>query len=150
MKRSLREKLYKTERIVDLCGCVPLALCIVGSLLSDYTEDKLIKHLEQEPMTILQGDGESFQMAIKAFFDLLIKAEQNALFLTSMFPGSFDGDGAEAILRDNSDPGTLPISILRSLKNKSLVEQTHSRRYQLHPLIRAFAKRLVKVPILNF
>ena len=40
------------------------------------------------------------------------------------------------------DPGTLPISILRSLKNKSLVEQTHARRYQLHPRIRAFAKKI--------
>ena len=59
-----------------------------------------------------------------------------------MFLGSFDGDAAEAVLRANLDPGTLPISTLRSLKNKSLVEQTHSRRYQLHPLIRAFAKTI--------
>ena len=139
---EIRKKLCKTERIVDLCGCVPLALCIVGSLLSDYTEEKLIKHLEQEPMTILQDDGESFQMAIKASFDLLTKAEQDALVLISMLPGSFDGDAAEAVLTANSDSGTLPISTLRSLKNKSLVEQTHSRKYQLHPLIRAFAKKI--------
>ena len=46
---EIREKLCKTERIVVLCGCVPLALCLVGSLLSDYTEDKIIKYLEQEP-----------------------------------------------------------------------------------------------------
>lgn len=35
---------------------------------------------------------------------------------------------------------TLPISILRSLKNRSLVEQPSSQRYQLHSLIKAFAK----------
>ena len=139
---EIRKKLCKTEKIVDLCGCVPLALRIVGSLLSDYTEEKLIKHLEQEPMTILQDDGESFQMAIKTSFDLLSKAEQNALVVMSMFPGSLDVDAAEAVLRTYSDPGTLPISTLRSLKNKSLVEQTPSRRYQLHPLIRAFAKKI--------
>ena len=139
---EIRKKLCKTQKIVDLCGCVPLALCIVGSLLSDYTEEKLIKHLEQEPMTILQDDGESFQMAIKASFDLLTKAEQDALVVMSIFPGSLDVDAAEAVLRTYSDPGTLPISTLRSLKNKSLVEQTHSRRYQLHPLIRAFAKKI--------
>ena len=140
--QEVREKLCKAEKIVDLCGCVPLALCIVGSLLSDYTEEKLIKHLEQEPMTILQDDGESFQMAIKTSFDLLTKAEQDALVVISMFPGSLDVDAAETVLRACSDPGTLPISTLRSLKNKSLVEQTHSRRYQLHPLIRAFAKKI--------
>ena len=141
-EEEIRKKLCETQRIVHLCGCVPLALCIVGSLLSDYTEEKLIKHLEQEPLTILQDDGESFQMAIKASFDLLTKAEQDALVLISMFPGSFDGDATEAVLRANLDPGTLPISTLRSLKNKLLVEQRRSRRYQLHPLIRAFAKKI--------
>ena len=139
---EIRRKLCKTEKIVDLCGCVPLALCIVGSLLSDYTEEKLIKHLEQEPMTILQDDGESFQMAIKTSFHLLTKAEQDALVVMSMFPGSLDVDAAEAVLTAYLDPGILPISTLRSLKNKSLVEQIHSRRYQLHPLIRAFAKKI--------
>ena len=135
---EIRKKLCKTEKIVDLCGCVPLALCIVGSLLSDYTEEKLIKHLEQEPMTILQ----SVQMAIKTSFDLLTKAERDALVVMSMFPGSFDSDAAKAVITSCLDFGTLPISTLRSLKNRSLVEQTHFRRYQLHPLIRAFAKKI--------
>ena len=139
---EIRKKLCKTEKIVDLCGCVPLALCIVGSLLSDYTEEKLIEHLEQEPMTILQDDGESFQMAIKTSFDLLTKAERDALVVMSVFPGSFDGDAADAVITSCLDSGTLPISTLRSLKNRSLVEQTHFRRYQLHPLIRAFANKI--------
>ena len=34
----------------NLCGCVPLALCIVGSLLSDYSEETLIESLEKEPL----------------------------------------------------------------------------------------------------
>ena len=139
---EIRKKLCKTEKIVDLCGCVPLALCIVGSLLSDYTEEKLISHLEEEPMTILQDDGESFQMAIKTSFDLLTEAERDALVVMSIFPGSFDGDAADAVITSCSDSGTLPISTLRSLKKRSLVEQTHSHRYQLHPLIRAFAKKI--------
>ena len=42
-----RQKLSQTVKIVNLCGFVPLALCIVGSLLSDYTEDRLIKSLEK-------------------------------------------------------------------------------------------------------
>ena len=139
---EIRKKLCKTEKIVNLCGCVPLALRIVGSLLSDYTEEKLIKHLEQDPMTILQDDGESFQMAIKTSFDLLTEAERDALVVMSIFPESFDGDAADAVITSCSDSGTLPISTLRSLKNRSLVEQAHSRRYQLHPLIRAFAKKI--------
>ena len=93
-------------------------------------------------MTVLQDDGESFKMAIKTSFDLLTKAERDALVVMSMFPGSFDGDAADAVITTCSDSGTLPISTLRSLKSKSLVEQTHSRRYQLHPLIRTFAKNI--------
>ena len=139
---EIRKKLSKTEKIVELCGCVPLALCIVGSLLSDYTEERLVKHLEEEPMTLLKDDGESVQTAIKTSFDLLNKPEQDALVLMSVFPGSFDSSAAEAVIRACSDPGSLPIAILRSLKNRSLLEQPRSCRYQLHPLVRSFAKEI--------
>jgi len=104
-------------------------------------------------MTLLKDDGESVQTAIKTSFDVLPKAEQDALVLMSVFPGSFDCDAAEAVIRNSLDPGSLPVSILRSLKNRSLVEQPRSRRYQLHPLIRAFAKEIDQTkpepPLLN-
>ena len=140
---EIRKKLSKTKAIVELCGYVPLALCIVGSLLSDYTEEKVIASLEKEQMIVLDDDNESVQAAIKTSFDLLTKVEQNALILMSMFPGSFYCDAAEVVIKACSDPKrTLPVSTLRSLKNRSLVEQPCSRRYQLHPLIRAFAKKI--------
>ena len=139
---DIRKKLSQTEKIVELCGCVPLALCIVGSLLSDYTEEKLIQHLEEEPMAVLQDDSESVQTAIKTSFDLLAKAEQDALVLMSIFPGSFNCYAAEAVITSLSSSGTLPVSILRSLRNRSLIEQPHPRSYQLHPLICAFAKEI--------
>ena len=47
--QGVRLKLSRAEKIVELCGCVPLALIIVGSLLSDYTEERLIKQLEKQP-----------------------------------------------------------------------------------------------------
>ena len=43
VEESVRVVLSQTKKLVELCGCVPLALCIVGSLLSDYTEDELIR-----------------------------------------------------------------------------------------------------------
>ena len=141
---EIRKKLCKTEKIAELCGYVPLALCIVGSLLADYTEESLIKHLEEEPMSLLEDEDVSFRTAIKTSFDFLTKSEQDALVLLSVFPGSFDCDAAEAVIRGCSDTGVMPISILRSLKNRSLIEQPRSRRYQLHPLVRAFAKEIAK------
>ena len=138
------EKISKVETILELCGCVPLALSIVGSLLSDYPEEKIVEHLEKEPMTILEDGDESFQKAIMNSFALLTKAEKDALVAVSIFPGSFHYNAAEAVLKETLGPETPPITTLRSLNNRSLVvvELVDSHRYQLHSLIRAFAKKI--------
>lgn len=140
--KEVRKKLSKTEEIVELCGFVPLALCVVGSLLLDFPEERLIKNLKEKPLEVLKDDQISVKKAIKTSFDLLEKPEQDALVLMSVFPGSFDSDAAEAIVEACANSRTLPISILRSLKNRSLVEQPSSQRYQLHSLIKAFAKNV--------
>ena len=149
---DVRSKLCKTERLVELCGGIPLALCIVGSLLSDFTEEKLVKHLEKQPLTVLKDDETSVENAIKTSFDLLTQAEHKEAFvLLSVFPGPFKSDAAEAVMKACSIPGTLPGSILRSLKNRSLLEQPSPRIYQMHPLIQALAKKLgdAEYPILS-
>ena len=139
-------KLSRAEKIVELCGCVPLALCTVRSLLSDYTEERLIKQLEKQPLAVLQGDDSherSMENAIKTSFDLLTQAEHKEAFvLMSVFSGPFNSDAAEAVMEACSIAGTLPDSILRSLKNRSLLEQPSPRIYQMHPLIQAFAKKI--------
>ena len=141
--KEIGENLSKTEEIVKLCGRVPLALCIVGSLLSDYTEERLVNDLEKEPMKLLDDGNESIERVIKTSFDLLSKDKQDSLVLMSVFPGSFDSDAAVAVIsRACSESGTLPVYVLRCLKNSSLVEQPSPRRYQLHPLIRAFGKKI--------
>ena len=146
--QEVRKKLSETEKLVELCDCVPLALCIVGPLLSDYPEEKLIKTLEEEPLKVLEDDQISLEKAIKASFDLLTNVEQDAFVLMSVFPGPFNSDAAEAVMGDCLTSGTLPISIIRSLKNRSLVEQPSTHRYQLHSLIKAFAKKIGRAELL--
>ena len=128
------------DTIATLCGCVPLALSIVGSLLSDYPGEMLIEHLKREPMDILEGNSESFCKAIANSFDLLKETEQDALIALSVFPGSFDCKAAKAVFHGCS--GSIPIMTLRSLKTRSLQEQAGYARYELHPLVRAFAKKI--------
>ncbi|XP_068747827.1 uncharacterized protein [Montipora capricornis] len=142
--RTQIEEFSEVETIVELCGCVPLALSIVGPLLSDYPEERIIKHLEKEPMTILEDGDESFQKAITNSFDLLTKTEKDALTALSIFPRSFDYNAAEAVFKETLGPETTPITTLRSLNNRSLVvvERAGSHRYQMHPLIRVFAKKI--------
>ena len=118
----------------------------MGSLLSDYTEERLIKQLEKQPLAVLQDDDSherSMGNAIKTSFDLLTQAEHKEAFvLMSVFLGPFNSDAAEAVMEACSIAGTLPDSILRSLKNRSLLEQPSPGVYQMHPLIQAFAKKI--------
>ena len=140
---EIGKNLSRTEEIVKLCGYVPLALCIVGSLLSDYPEEMLVKDLKKEPMRLLDDGNESIESVIKTSFDVLSKDKQYALVLMSIFPGSFDSDAAVAVIpKACSEFENPPVSVLLSLKRSSLVEQPSPRRYQLHPLIRAFEKKI--------
>ena len=137
-----KQKLTQTARMVELCGCVPLALCIVGSLLSDYKEDELIGGLQKKPLDVLRDDELSLENTIQTSFDLLNQREQKTLVILSVFPGAFDSDAAKAVIAATTDSGELPMMILRSLKNRSLLEKPSSDRYQVHQLIQAFAKKI--------
>ena len=141
----IKKVLSKTTKLVELCGCVPLALCIVGSLLSDYTEDELIDSLGEKPLEVLkedESDDNSVKKAIKTSFDVLSESEKAALVVMSAFPGSFSSEAAKVVIIQCTNCTTQPISILRSLKNRSLNEQPASHRYQIHPLIQAFLKSI--------
>ena len=139
-ERKIQLQSSDLDTIAKLCGFAPLALSIVGSLLSDFPAKRVIENLEKEPMKILEGNSESFRKAIANSFDLLSDAEQDALVALSVFPGSFDCKAADVALQECSKSNSIPI--LNSLKNRSLVEQAGILRYQLHPLIRAFAKMI--------
>ena len=137
------QELSQTKRIVELCACVPMALCIVGSLLSYFKEDRLIASLEKEPLDFLQDDEMSLENTIQTSFDLLNPKEQQALAILSMFPGSFESDAAETVIAAKTDSsGAQPMVILQSLINRSLLEQPCSGRYQVHQLIQVFAKKV--------
>ena len=139
-ERKIQLQSPDLDTIAKLCGFVPLALSIVGSLLSDFPAIRLIENLEKEPMNILEGNSESFRKAIANSFDLLSNAEQDALVALSVLPGSFDCKAAEVALQECSKSNSIPI--LYSLKIRSLLEPAGFSRYKLHPLIRAFAKMI--------
>ena len=142
-ERKLQLQSSDLDTIAKLCGFVPLALSIVGSLLSDFPAKSLIKNLQKEPMDILEGYSESFCKAIANSFDLLKEDEQDALIALSVFSGSFDYIAAEVALQQCSKSN--PVVILRSLQIRSLLEQASQfSRYKLHPLVREFGKKIGK------
>ena len=140
---SGRVKLSQIEKLVELCVCVPLALCIVGSCFQTALKmHELIRRLDEKPTDVLKedlSDDNSLEKAIKSFFDFLGKSEREALLLTCAFPGSFDATAGNALISVCHEQ---PQLILRSLKNRSLVEMTAPQRYQVHQLIQAYAKKI--------
>ncbi|XP_029198310.2 uncharacterized protein LOC114963303 [Acropora millepora] len=141
-----RKTLTLTKKLVELCACVPMALCIVGSLLSDYNEARLVASLKKEPLEVMESDEMSLKNAIQTSFDFLTPEEQKALAIMSVFPGSFDSDAAEAVFAagTNINSEAQLMRILRSLKNRSLLEHTSSERYQVHQFIQAFSNMICK------
>ena len=142
---KIRGNLCQTEKITRLCGYAPLALCISGSLLAEnsFTEDSLIESLQQKPMIVLEQGSESVQMAIETSFHRLKGDQQDALVVLSIFPDTFDEAAAKVVIPANSCRESLPVSALDFLKTTSLVDElSQSGRYQLHPLIRSFVKRV--------
>ena len=142
-----RAKFAKVEKLVELCCFVPLALCIAGSLLSDYNEDELIKSLEEEPSDVLQvgrrsTDQTSVEKSIKRSFEILNEVEQKALILLCVFPGSFNSDAAKSLIANCTPNAAESVSILRELKDRSLVEQLRPCRYQVHQFIQTFVQKI--------
>jgi len=142
-----RPKLCNVDKLVELCGFVPLALCIAGSLLSDLNEDDLIKSLEEEPSDVLQvgrrsTDQTSVEKSINKSFEILNEVEQKALVLLSVFPVSFNFDAAKSLIAICTTIQSKSVSILRELKDRSLVEQLGQCRYQVHQLIQTFVKKI--------
>ena len=142
-KPEIRQQLIKVDKLAELCSNVPLALCIVGPLLSeeDYTEDTLIECLQQEPSAVLQKDRRStdqtsVERSVMRSFEVLQQSEQQALIQLCSFPGSFDVEAAESVIAARSLTKAQSISVLRELTNRSLVEEISSHRYQIHQLIR--------------
>ncbi|PFX29379.1 E3 ubiquitin-protein ligase DZIP3 [Stylophora pistillata] len=149
---DVKQELSKTDELVQLCGCVPLALCIVGSLLSDCPEDQLINRLEEKPLDVLREDESnenSVEKAIDTSFNFLRETEQEALVLLSVFPGSFSYDAAQAVIQAGGCQVD-PLSIFLSLKNRSLVETLAPHRYQIHLFIQAFAEKIDQAKYSSF
>ena len=147
-----RATLSKVEKLVELCGFVPLALCIAGSLLSHYNEDELIKSLEDEPSDVLQVGGRptdqtSVEKSIKSSFEILNEVEQKALVLLCVFPGSFNSDAAKCLIA-HCTTNAKSVSVLQELIDRSLVEQLGPCRYQVHQLIQTFVQKIAseKIP----
>ena len=134
------EKFLRT--LAELCGHVPLAMCIAGSLVDDFSvedSDELVQDLKNQPMETLEcpESNRYVKRAIDVSYQKCSKEEQETFVRLSVFEGSFSEDAAKAVIKKRkSDTRRL----LRKLFRRSLIKQPTQHRYSIHLLIKHFLK----------
>ena len=134
------EKFLRT--LAELCGHVPLAMCIAGSLVDDFSvedSDELLQDLKNQPMETLKcrESNRYVKRAIDVSFKKCSKEEQESFVRLSVFEGSFSEDAAKAVIeKRKSDTRRL----LKELFRRSLIKQPTQHRYSMHLLIKHFLK----------
>ena len=125
------------HKLANLCGHVPLALCIAASRLQDVDDpDELLKWLTEKPMDTLQTSepGHRVQKAINMSFEMLSNKDKKAFVRISVFCGNFTRNMAQEVINRE---GRETQDFLNNLVNRSLI-QRGDPRFFIHPLVRRF------------
>ena len=142
------------DELIELCGCLPLAIRIVGARLRHHRSlafEDLLSDLRDESarLTLLEVEGEGaddeeqdggrygLPAVFSSSYEALPEAEQRMFRLLSLVPGSdfeaYAAAGLAAVgLREAE-------RLLESLLDHSLLVQHTPGRYRFHDLVRVFA-----------
>ena len=128
------------QKLVELCGNIPLAMCIAGSRVKSFENpDELLQHLEEQPMKVLEHrkSGQYVNRAFNMSFKRCSDEEQETFVRLSIFAGNFSKKAAKAVIEKN-DLDT--IDILEKLVCLSLIKEPTEHRYSIHRLIKHFLR----------
>ncbi len=119
--------------IAALCGRLPLALRLAGSVLAEkewLTPAEYARRLtsQKERLGLIEA-------SLATSYDLLNDEQRARWRQLAVFPGTFDAVGAAAVWEREVEPAR---DALGELMNASLVEY-EGERYRLHDLARVFA-----------
>ncbi|CAB4027307.1 E3 ubiquitin- ligase DZIP3 [Paramuricea clavata] len=125
--------------LADLCGFIPLALCIAGPRIADLDDPfELIHWLKEKPVkTLLTSDkSQCVRKAIEFSFQQLNDDDRKALARLSLFNGNFQRKSAEEVIERDE---LVTQDFLEQLVARSLIMQRSSdKRFLIHSLIRRF------------
>ena len=137
--------LNDSRTVNGLVGGIPLALKIVGSLVSEmWPPDLIIRELKQNVIdTLTPGDvrpeTEKMRPVLELSFKYLDNSTQECALYLSHFPGSFSHEAPLDILSNCTDSS--PVKCLTNLTDRSLLDQysfADQCRYKFHNLIREY------------
>ena len=139
-KRCPKEDEKFLQKLVELCGSIPLAMCIAGSRVKSFENpDELLQHLEEQPMKVLEHpkSGQYVNRAFNMSFKRCSDEEQETLVRLSVFAGNFSKKAAKAVIEKND---LKTIDILEKLVCLSLIKEPTEHRYSIHLLIKHFLR----------
>ena len=128
------------QKLAELCGKIPLALCIAGSRVDDFDNpNELLRYLEMKPLKTLENpeSNDYVDRAISSSYKMLTDEEKDVFVRLSVFKGSFSEEAAKNVIeKDNLDTKR----IMKNLVSRSLIKQPTRRRYSIHLLIHHFLR----------
>ena len=126
------------RKLAELCGKIPLAMCIACSRVNDFEDpNELLQHLEEQPMRALEcpKTDEYVYRAINMSYKKCSDEEKETLVRLAVFEGSFNEEAAQAVIEKEKLETK---SVLKNLLFKSLIKQPRMHRYSIHLLIKHF------------
>jgi tetratricopeptide (TPR) repeat protein len=131
------------RKLAQLCGDIPLAMCIAASRVHDFKDpETLLQCLKNKPLETLQ-DSKTNQFVYKAIdmsYDKLNDEQKRSLVRLSVFKGNFSEEAVQAVIeKDDLDTN----NFLKELVTRNLVRKVNEGRYSIHLLIRHFLTKQV-------
>ncbi|MEU0402449.1 tetratricopeptide repeat protein [Streptomyces sp. NPDC006197] len=130
-------------RVAEMCGRLPLALRVAGNWLairSAWTVDRLARRLsdEERRLSALTVDDVRVEAAFELSYRELTDEAARMMRLLSLVPGP---DMTAAYGAALADVGLFEAEdVMEELVEAGLLQATFSGRYQLHDLLRLFAR----------
>jgi tetratricopeptide (TPR) repeat protein/transcriptional regulator with XRE-family HTH domain len=137
-----RESPTLTE-MADLLGHLPLALDIAASRMAyepGWSASSFLARLYQERNRLneLAYEDQSVRLSFNVSYEALSVEQQRFFAALGVFGG--EDFSIEAVAYTTMTPYQEAEDLLRVLHNLSLIQQRRSGRYQLHPLLRDYAR----------
>ncbi len=127
------------QRIVELVGGLPLGLILAATWVDTLSIPEIADEIEAslDFLSADMGDMPERQRSIHAVIDptwkRLTKQEQTAFMWASVFRGGFTREAFQQVTGAS-------VRTIQTLLSRSLMSHGHGRRYDMHPLLRQYAR----------
>ncbi len=142
----VQRELCRLTEIADLLGHLPLgiAICADHLLNPSLSATRLLARLRRGKLCVIEDEGQSVRACFKQSYDTFPPELQSFFATLGVFGGK--DFSLDAVAYVTQMPRSEAEDNLQKLYNLSLVRQERPERYQLHPLLRYYARQKINHP----